>query len=129
MKLFSTRYPASVATIALILTLILTACQPITRPPAGAAPAQRASDAAQIPGVAAVQQALAQELKVDASTITLVSAELVEWPDSCLGIVKADEMCAAVITPGAKVVFQVGDQQYEYHLNGDGSEQRLVTVP
>lgn len=46
-----------------------------------------------------------------------VSQEEVTWPDSCLGCVKAGEMCAQVLTPGYKIFLQVRDATYEYHTN------------
>ncbi len=41
----------------------------------------------------AVRATLAQELKVDPLTIALVSAEAVEWSDSCLGLGGPAESC------------------------------------
>jgi hypothetical protein len=69
---------------------------------------------------------LAQRLKIDVNTITLVSVEPVDWPDACLGIQTPGVMCAQVITTGYKVVLEANGQQYEYHTNESGSAVRLA---
>jgi hypothetical protein len=69
---------------------------------------------------------LAQRLKIDVNTITLISAEQVDWSDACLGIQTPGVMCAQVITPGYKVILEANGQQYEYHTNESGSAVRLV---
>ncbi len=53
--------------------------------------------------------------------VVVVSAEEVEWPDSCLGAAKPDEMCLQVITPGYRVILEHRGQRYEFHTNADGS--------
>jgi hypothetical protein len=69
---------------------------------------------------------LAQRLKIEVNTITLVSVEHVDWRDACLGIQQPGVMCAQVITPGYKVILEANGQQYEYHTNESGSAVRLV---
>jgi len=69
---------------------------------------------------------LAQRLKIDVNSITLVSVQPVDWPDACLGIQQPDVMCAQVITPGYKIILEANGQQYEYHTNESGSGVRLV---
>lgn len=61
--------------------------------------------------------ALAQELGVDASAISLVSAEPIDWNDSSLGCARPGQAAMQVITPGYKFVFAAGGQQYEYHTD------------
>jgi uncharacterized protein len=68
---------------------------------------------------------LADDLKVDAGTIQLVSSEPTTWPDACLGVSAAGEVCASVLTDGYKVVLSVGDKQYIVHSNADGSVIRM----
>ncbi len=53
------------------------------------------------------------ELKASAQ----VTAEYVEWPDSCLGISTPDVVCAEVITPGFKIVIDAGVLAFEYHTD------------
>jgi hypothetical protein len=76
-----------------------------------------------------VTQMLAQQLQISAGEIEVVSAEAVDWPDSCIGVQSADTMCAQVITPGYKVVLNANGQQYEYHTNADGSFVQLASGP
>lgn len=61
--------------------------------------------------------ALAQEPGVDASTISVVSAEPTDWNDSSLGCARPGQAAMQVVTPGYKFVFTAGSQQYEYHTD------------
>lgn len=77
---------------------------------------------------------LAADLGVDISEVSIDKIEPVDWPDACLGIVKPDQMCASVITPGYKVTLTVKMTQYIYHTNQDGSliiseEESIGEVP
>lgn len=47
---------------------------------------------------------------VDPGAITVITYETAEWPDSCLGLPEAGEMCATVLTPGWKIELQVGSE-------------------
>lgn len=64
---------------------------------------------------------LADNLVLDADTITIISNEPVEFGDACLGVVMQDVMCAEVVTPGRIVVLEADGIQYEYHTSEDGS--------
>ena len=89
--------------------------------------AEAAMDASVLPPVALeAQQQLARRLEVDPQSVSVLSAEAVDWPDSCLGASDAGEMCAAVITPGFNIVMDVGGKQYILHTNADGSDFRVV---
>ncbi|MHB1448247.1 MAG: hypothetical protein ACYCX1_03770 [Bellilinea sp.] len=70
--------------------------------------------------VAAAQQALADLLTVDPTSITVVSVDAVDWPDACLGV-PTPGACAQVITPGYRIILSVSGQSYEFHTNQDGS--------
>jgi len=74
-------------------------------------------------GDAAIQ-ALAVQIRIPEDEIRVVSIEEVQWPDSCLGAPAADEVCAAVITPGFRVILEAGEKSYEYRTNRDGSVVR-----
>src|SRR5512140_1377640 len=65
----------------------------------------------------AVRSTLAQQLSVDPLSITLVTAEPVDWPDSCLGLPADQEMCAQMITPGFRFTVKQGDKVYEFHTD------------
>ena len=64
---------------------------------------------------------LATELGISLQDVSIDNIESVDWPDACLGIIKQDEMCASVITPGYKVSMTAAGMQYIYHTNHDGS--------
>ena len=71
------------------------------------------------------QKALAGQLNVAVEDIQIVSTEQVQWPDACLGFSVPGEMCAQVITPGWKVIFNVNGQQYEVHTDKPGDTIRF----
>jgi hypothetical protein len=71
---------------------------------------------------------LAENLGLDADTISVISNEPVEFSDACMGVALQDVMCAEVITPGRIVVLESGGVQYEYHINEDGSRIQPATL-
>lgn len=71
-------------------------------------------DACQAKAVDAAKAALAAAGVTDAK---LVSAEYVEWPDSCLGAREPNVACAEIITPGYLVAFDNGVLAFEYHTD------------
>ena len=64
---------------------------------------------------------LAQNLGIDKSQIKVVSADPIEFPDSCLGIQQQGVMCAQIVTPGYLIVLEANGRQYEYHTNENAS--------
>ncbi len=88
---------------------------------------EAAAEASTLPPAAvAAQMALAEQLGVAAQDVSVVSVEATNWPDSCLGAEQPGQMCAAVITPGYRVVLSAGGQTYEVHTNESGSNYRIV---
>jgi hypothetical protein len=73
------------------------------------------------------REALATQLGLPKTAITLVSLEAVDWPDGCLGITFSDMACITVITPGYRIILEANGQTYEYHSNKDGSQMLLAT--
>jgi hypothetical protein len=67
--------------------------------------------------VQAAVAAAAAEAGVDPATVTVVSYEAVEWPDTALGCPKEGEFYAQVITPGYLVVLSVEGIEMEYHTD------------
>lgn len=90
--------------------------QAVSEPTAGAAP-EAASAAASI---------LAKHLDVAVEAVTLISSEAVDWSDACLGIQQSGQVCAQVITPGYRLVFEVNGQQYEVHTDQTGGSVGIV---
>jgi putative hemolysin len=64
-----------------------------------------------------VRSKLASQLKVQASTIELVSVEATTWPDACLGVPQDGETCARVVTPGFRITLSTSGKSYIYHTN------------
>lgn len=60
---------------------------------------------------------LSQRAGVPATSIEVVSAEAVDWPDACLGVRTPDRMCAQVITPGYRITLRANGKLYEYHTD------------
>lgn len=71
---------------------------------------------------------LAENLGLDAGSISVVSNEAVEFPDACLGVAMPDVMCAQVITPGRIIVLEANGVQYEYHVSDDGRRIQPATL-
>ena len=108
------------------LLAVLGACASIVEPPTPTPevfnplpPEQRAFEAS--------REALARQLGVDPLTIQLVEIVAVDWPDACLGLPAAGEICAEVITPGFRVVVETGGTPYEFRTNRDGGLVRPGT--
>lgn len=130
--------------LALLLgLLLLTACTPVqplaTTPESAAteeaatedtaAPTESAQAAADAVGASLpddVAAALASELGVLPEAMTVVSVEAVEWNDACLGVAEAGQMCAQVITPGYRIVVEVGGEQFTYHTDSGGNAVLLA---
>jgi hypothetical protein len=74
-----------------------------------------------------VVKQLALHLALDPSSISVISNEASDFPDSCLGVALPDVMCAEVITPGRTIVLQANAIQYEYHVSQDGSRVQPAT--
>jgi hypothetical protein len=75
------------------------------------------------------REALAAQLGVRLDEIKVVSVDSTEWANGCLGVEMPGKMCTQVITPGYRVVFEVGNTQYEYHTDEVGGSVILATVP
>ena len=58
--------------------------------------------------------------------INVVTFELVEWPDSCLGVVEDGIVCAPVVTPGYKILLDANGSSFEFHTDFYGS--RLIPI-
>ena len=66
-------------------------------------------------------QAALDVLKASGGGASVVSVERVDWPDSCLGVARAEEVCAQVITTGYRIVVTRDGKQLEYHTDLRGS--------
>lgn len=71
-----------------------------------------------------VQNQVSETLGVAVDQIQIKTVEQQEWTDSCLGLGRADESCAQVITPGWLVVFDVAGTEYRYRVDETGTNIR-----
>jgi hypothetical protein len=69
---------------------------------------------------------LAAELGLTEAEIELISAEMTEFNDSCLGLGGPAESCLQAITPGWLVMLSAGGQEYELHTDETGVQVRLA---
>ena len=70
---------------------------------------------------------LAAQLNVPTAQVQFTDVEQAEWSDSCLGLGRLNESCAAVVTPGWRVMFHVNSQRYELRTDETGASIRLVS--
>ena len=64
---------------------------------------------------------IAQAAGVPVDQVIVVSATVVEWTDTCLGVYPPGQVCGPALIPGYRVILRVGTQNYEAHTNQDGS--------
>lgn len=81
----------------------------------------------QDPGEAA-RADLAARFGAPIEDVEIVSTTAMDWPDSCLGVAAAGEVCAQVVTPGFEITLAFGDGQFIYHTNQDGTVVRFASL-
>jgi hypothetical protein len=96
-----------------------------TNSPALSQPANRPTDIKQpAPGVIqSIRQTVKQQFGV--AQITVVSATEQNWPDGCLGLPKADEVCTMAIVTGWRVEVSDKLQTWFYRTDRTGKTLRL----
>lgn len=68
----------------------------------------------------AVIDVVATQTGDEVATVTIISVEAVEWPDSFLGCPVEGSFAAQVITPGYRVIVQLEGEQLEIHTDLTG---------
>lgn len=68
----------------------------------------------------AVVDLVAAETGAAVTTVTIISVELEDWPDTFLGCPVEGAFAAQVITPGYRVVVQIEGEQLEIHTDLTG---------
>lgn len=76
--------------------------------------------------VIAGRDALAKAYSLNPDTIKAVMLEPVNWGDACLGAAASGEVCAAVITPGFRLIYEASGMRYEVHTNDTGAIVRVI---
>lgn len=74
---------------------------------------------------AAIRQELSRETGIAADKLKVTESSRQSWPNTCLGMVKADEICAQMIVEGWRVVVSDGKQTWVYRTNARGNVLRL----
>lgn len=99
--------------------------RPVTSP---TIPPQTSPEALEVypPAVWAAIEDLALHLEMDPDQIQVISYQEESWPDSCLGLAAADEMCLQVITPGYRVLLGANGLRFEYHTDQSGGNLRTI---
>src|SRR5512147_423314 len=59
-----------------------------------------------------VQNQISETLGTPVENIQITQVEKMDWPNACLGLPKADEVCAEVVTPGWLLTFNINSQVY-----------------
>jgi len=68
-----------------------------------------------------------QTIYIDPDQVKIISSEVVEWPDSCLGIERMDVDCVPEKTPGYAVILEAQGLQFAYHSDEIGSQVEPAT--
>jgi len=71
---------------------------------------------------------LAQNLRIEATDISLVSDEIVEFADVCLGVFYNDIKCTLLATSGHIIILEASDFVFEYHISNDGARIQPATI-
>jgi hypothetical protein len=69
----------------------------------------------QLAAVAGSIADLMERLDVPEEEVRVQEVMRVTWPDACLGVPRAGEACAQVLTEGFRIVLGVEGKAYEYH--------------
>jgi len=98
---------------------------PVTSPTISPQPTSEALEVYPPAAWAAIED-LALHLEINPNQVEVISVLREEWPDSCLGLAAADEMCLQVITPGYRVLLGTSGQRFEYHTDQSGGTLRVI---
>lgn len=73
-----------------------------------------------------VRQELATKLGVSPAAVEIINFESAEWGDACLGLGGPAEICAAVITPGWRIILNSAGVEYEVRTDTAGTLIRIA---
>jgi hypothetical protein len=74
---------------------------------------------------AAVRQELSRQTGIAAGRLKVTESSRQSWPNTCLGLSKADEICGQMIVEGWRVVVSDGRQTWVYRTDARGNVVRL----
>lgn len=68
-----------------------------------------------------------ETIYIDPEQVKVIHSNMVEWPDSCLGIEQPGADCVTHPTPGYEVVLEAKGLQFAYHADEVGSQVHPAT--
>lgn len=74
---------------------------------------------------AAILDTIAADLSVPADNLQVIRSEPQTWPDGCLGLGEADEICTQALVQGWLVTVTDGETTWRYRTDQTGSQVRL----
>lgn len=77
--------------------------------------------------VATLRQDLSRRTGIPTNQLKFIEVSAQTWPDGCLGLGGANEMCTQAMVNGWRVTFAKGNQRWVYRTNGNGNTFRLET--
>lgn len=75
-----------------------------------------------------LRQDLSRRVGVPPGKLRVLESTAKTWPDSCLGLAGADEVCGAALVSGWRVVFTNGKQRWVYRTDRQGRTYRLEAI-
>ena len=67
------------------------------------------------------------QIKASATDIALFSVTTATWPNGCLGLATAGEICTQAVVPGYDIRFIARGVEFIYHTNESGTVLRMRT--
>jgi hypothetical protein len=68
-----------------------------------------------------IRNQVSELLGVPIESIQISQLEKMEWPNSCLGLPEAEQVCTEVITPGWLLTFSIDGQEYQFRADETGT--------
>jgi len=99
----------------------------LTSDPENFAQGTRQNSPNQLPAAvaAAVRQDLSRQTRIAVGKLKVTESSRQSWPNTCLGLAKADEICGQAIVAGWRVVVSDGRQTWVYRTDARGNVLRL----
>ncbi len=111
--------------ILFLFLMVLSACAPKSQPADPQQPSGGMVTKDKAPFAVAAKAALSQKLGIAVDQVSFVSADAVDWSDSCLGLGGPAESCMQAIVPGYRVTLAAEGKQYEVRTDETGSIVRI----
>lgn len=109
----------SISYVAIAILAPISSLLPVT------APAIAQANALPLTVANSVKQDMVRRFQVPLASIKVQNFSAQAWPDGCLGLAKADEVCTQAIVNGWQVTATDGSQQYVYRTDNTGKNLRL----